>query len=51
MVDVSAKPDTKRTQSACLRAYQAKFLNKLPDNPKGNPLEVARLQVQRGQRL
>jgi cyclic pyranopterin phosphate synthase len=43
MVDVSAKADTKRTATAqaFVKIRQA-VLNKLPKNPKGNPLEVAR---------
>ena len=43
MVDVSAKPATKREAKA--RAFveiSAEALAALPDNPKGNPLEVAR---------
>ncbi len=43
MVDVSAKPDTKRTATAhAFVRIKRSVLNKLPDNPKGNPLEVAR---------
>jgi cyclic pyranopterin phosphate synthase len=44
MVDVSAKLETKRTARAhaFLRISQA-ALEKLPENPKGNPLEVARI--------
>lgn len=44
MVDVSAKPDTVRTARA--RAFvriRPAVLRKLPDNPKGNPLEIARI--------
>jgi len=44
MVDVSAKADTLRTAKA--RAFvrmSRATLNALPDNPKGNPLEVARV--------
>ena len=44
MVDVSAKSDTKRTATA--QAYvriRPSVLKKLPQNPKGNPLEVARI--------
>ena len=44
MVDVSAKPDTQRT--ACAHAFvriRPKVLAELPRNPKGNPLEVARI--------
>jgi cyclic pyranopterin monophosphate synthase len=43
MVDVSNKPDTRRTAHA--RAFVAmsqKVLKALPKNPKGNALEVAR---------
>jgi cyclic pyranopterin phosphate synthase len=44
MVDVSAKPDTKRTARAhaFVRVKRA-VLDALPDNPKGDPLEVARI--------
>jgi cyclic pyranopterin phosphate synthase len=44
MVDVSGKPDTKRTASAqaFVRIRRA-VLRKLPENPKGNPLEIARI--------
>jgi cyclic pyranopterin phosphate synthase len=44
MVDVSAKPDTKRTARAhaFVRVSPA-VLKKLPENPKGNPLEIARI--------
>jgi cyclic pyranopterin phosphate synthase len=43
MVDVSAKPDTKRTAVAhAFVRIKPSVLRKLPDNPKGNPLEVAR---------
>ncbi len=44
MVDVGAKPATKRTATA--RAFvkiRSEVLAGLPDNPKGNPLEVARI--------
>lgn len=44
MVDVSAKPDTVRTARA--RAFvrlKPAVLKALPQNPKGDPLEVARL--------
>lgn len=44
MVDVSAKADTKRTATA--HAYvriKPSVLKKLPRNPKGDPLEVARI--------
>jgi cyclic pyranopterin phosphate synthase len=44
MVDVSAKPTTTRTASAsAFVAMSAEVLKALPQNPKGNPLEVARL--------
>jgi cyclic pyranopterin phosphate synthase len=44
MVDVSAKPDTRRTARAhaFVRITPA-VLRKLPRNPKGNPLEIARI--------
>jgi cyclic pyranopterin monophosphate synthase len=43
MVDVSAKPETKRTASAhAFVRIKNSVLRKLPENPKGNPLEVAR---------
>jgi cyclic pyranopterin phosphate synthase len=44
MVDVSAKGDTKRTATAhaFVRIRRA-VLKKLPKNPKGDPLEVARI--------
>jgi cyclic pyranopterin phosphate synthase len=44
MVDVSAKPATRRTARAhaFVRIRRA-ALEKLPENPKGNPLETARL--------
>ncbi len=44
MVDVSAKPSTARTARA--RAFvrlSKQVLRALPDNPKGDPLEVARI--------
>lgn len=44
MVDVSAKSETRRTAKA--RAFvrmNRATLKALPDNPKGNPLEVARV--------
>ncbi len=44
MVDVSAKTETRRTATA--RAFvrmSRATLKALPDNPKGNPLEVARI--------
>src|ERR1700685_1919244 len=43
LADVSAKPETKRTAVAhAFVKIKRSVLNKLPDNPKGNPLEVAR---------
>jgi cyclic pyranopterin phosphate synthase len=44
MVDVSGKAESRRTARAhaFLRVSQA-ALEKLPENPKGNPLEVARI--------
>ncbi|HTB10490.1 MAG TPA: cyclic pyranopterin monophosphate synthase MoaC [Bryobacteraceae bacterium] len=43
MVDVSAKPETKRTATAqAFVRIRPSVLKKLPKNPKGNPLEVAR---------
>src|SRR5208282_6004545 len=43
MVDVSAKADTKRTAVAhAFVRIKPSVLKKLPSNPKGNPLEVAR---------
>jgi cyclic pyranopterin phosphate synthase len=44
MVDVSAKPATKRTATAsAFVAMSPAVLRALPRNPKGNPMEVARL--------
>jgi cyclic pyranopterin phosphate synthase len=44
MVDVSAKTDTKRTASAhAFVRMSAEVVNKLASNPKGNPLEIARV--------
>ena len=44
MVDVSAKPDTKRTARAqAFVKIRPAVLRKLPQNPKGNPLEIARI--------
>jgi cyclic pyranopterin phosphate synthase len=44
MVDVSAKPDTRRTARAhAFVRIAAAVLRKLPRNPKGNPLEIARI--------
>ena len=44
MVDVSAKAETRRSAraQAFVRIAPA-VLNKLPENPKGNPLEIARI--------
>ena len=44
MVDVSAKPETRRTAraQAFVRILPA-VLARLPRNPKGNPLEIARI--------
>jgi cyclic pyranopterin phosphate synthase len=43
MVDVSEKPLTKRTaQAHAFVRIRPSVLKKLPANPKGNPLEVAR---------
>ena len=44
MVDVGDKPATRRTAKA--RAFvvlSEEVLSKLPENPKGNPLEIARI--------
>jgi cyclic pyranopterin phosphate synthase len=43
MVDVGAKPETRRTARAhAFIRIKPSVLRKLPENPKGNPLEVAR---------
>jgi cyclic pyranopterin monophosphate synthase len=43
MVDVSAKADTRRTATAhAFVRIRPSVLRKLPGNPKGDPLEVAR---------
>lgn len=43
MVDVSGKPETRRTaEASAFVEMSAKVLKALPQNPKGNPLEVAR---------
>jgi cyclic pyranopterin phosphate synthase len=43
MVDVSAKAETRRTATAqAFVRIRPSVLKKLPQNPKGNPLEVAR---------
>src|SRR5581483_8965133 len=44
MVDVSAKAETRRTARAqAFVRISPGVLKKLPDNPKGNPLEIARI--------
>ncbi len=44
MVDVSSKPDTVRTARAqAFVRMRPAVLKKLPENPKGNPLEIARI--------
>ena len=44
MVDVSGKPETKRTARAhAFVKMKPEVLEKLPDNPKGDPLAVARI--------
>ena len=44
MVDVSAKPQTRRTASAhAFVAIRPEVLEQLPHNPKGDPLEIARV--------
>ena len=44
MVDVSAKPETRRTARAhAFVRIAPEVLAKLPENPKGNPLEIARI--------
>lgn len=44
MVDVSAKPDSRRTAKAhAFVRIKHPVLAKLPENPKGNPLEIARI--------
>jgi len=43
MVDVSGKTATQRTaEASAFVAMSAKVLKALPQNPKGNPLEIAR---------
>lgn len=43
MVDVSGKPHTHRTaEASAFVAMSAEVLKALPENPKGNPLEIAR---------
>ena len=44
MVDVSAKPETRRTARAhAFVRMRPAVLRSLPANPKGNPLEIARI--------
>ena len=44
MVDVSAKPETRRSARAhAFVRIAPSALQKIPDNPKGNPLEIARI--------
>ena len=44
MVDVSAKSATKRTaEASAFVVLKPEVLEALPRNPKGDPLEVARL--------
>jgi len=44
MVDVSAKPSTTRTARAqAMVRIRREVLDQLPLNPKGNPLEIARI--------
>jgi len=44
MVDVSAKAETRRTARAhAFVRMRRKVLRSLPENPKGNPLEIARI--------
>jgi cyclic pyranopterin monophosphate synthase len=44
MVDVSAKSETKRVARAqAFVRISSRVLKKLPENPKGNPLEIARI--------
>ena len=44
MVDVSGKPATRReAEASAFVALSAETLAALPHNPKGNPLEVARI--------
>jgi cyclic pyranopterin phosphate synthase len=44
MVDVSAKPETRRTARAhAFVRMRREVLRSLPQNPKGNPLEIARI--------
>jgi len=44
MVDVTAKPETRRTARAhAFVKIKPSVLERLPSNPKGNPLEIARI--------
>ncbi|MBI4442124.1 MAG: cyclic pyranopterin monophosphate synthase MoaC [Acidobacteria bacterium] len=44
MVDVSGKKATaRRARARCFITMSAKVLRQLPKNPKGNPLEIARI--------
>ena len=44
MVDVSGKPETRRTARAhAFVRIRPAVLRQLPENPKGNPLEIARI--------
>ena len=44
MVDVSAKAETRRVARAhAFVRIAPQVLKKLPENPKGNPLEIARI--------
>src|ERR1700676_5069548 len=44
MVDVSSKAETRRTATAqAFIRIRPSVLKQLPNNPKGNPLEVARI--------
>jgi cyclic pyranopterin phosphate synthase len=44
MVDVSEKPETRRTARAhAFVSISPAVLKKVPENPKGNPLEIARI--------
>jgi cyclic pyranopterin monophosphate synthase len=44
MVDVGGKPETRRTARAhAFVRIAPEVLSKLPENPKGNPLEIARI--------
>ncbi|MFZ0662948.1 MAG: cyclic pyranopterin monophosphate synthase MoaC [Acidobacteriaceae bacterium] len=43
MVDVSGKPETRRSaEASAFVAMSPRVLKALPQNPKGNPLEIAR---------